>query len=705
MERALLRLPGFESVRLFGIRHLSPAGAFHAERIIEELRPDCLLLELPADTRQLLPALLDPETIPPVAIVSWGGASGEASVLPLAGFSPELRALKRAAGLGAEIRFIDLPSGIYLSMPEDSDRYENQTAFDGDWETGFEHGDTDAYLDGIRTLSEAAAGIAGGALSDLRERHMRREIERAASDGFRRILVVAGAFHLARLAGTAPAGDIPTPLPPDAECVLIPYSYDRLGVAAPGYFAMLYDCLAHGGLENLPERYLSELAAKIRAEGNLCPSGSVIDAARLARSLASVRGRPRPGLDELREAAVCCMGRGDALSVARAVRTVEIGQARGFAPGTAARLPLAADFERHVRALRLERFLAPEPAGLTLDLRRMRGESKLAVERSSFLRRLALLGSSFARLTSGGDAPLHAEKWRLRWSPEVETHFAGLAHLGATIECAAANTILEACSAPAELDEALSLVETVLLCGLSECVPGTLQALQAAVTASRDFTRCASAAGRINRLVARLSISERAEPGLAGILRQLRLRCIVLLPEAAECDYLAARAVASGLNLLFDSMTQREGRFVRALKGLAHGGETNPYLSGLALAQLMELGEASDAALEAETRKRLSVGDDPGRAALWFEGMLSRNLYALLLNRVFITTLESFVASLENADFIRALPALRRAFSSLEPGARESVAMSLEEIWSPGREAGDTFLLDRLNEFDVGELL
>ncbi|WP_315582948.1 DUF5682 family protein [Actinomyces viscosus] len=96
---------GGAGVHLVPIRHHSPACALALTALLEEVRPATVLIEGPAEYTALLPALQDPATVPPVALLSLSERT--ASYYPLAEFSPEWVALRWAGEHGAEAVFID----------------------------------------------------------------------------------------------------------------------------------------------------------------------------------------------------------------------------------------------------------------------------------------------------------------------------------------------------------------------------------------------------------------------------------------------------------------------------------------------------------------------------------------------------------------------------------------------------------------------
>ena len=63
----------------------------------------------------------------------------------------------------------------------------------------------------------------------------------------------------------------------------------------------------------MPRRvWLATIAGVLRAKGHLVSTASLIEAERLARALAAIRERPKPGFEELRDAAVAALFNGEA---------------------------------------------------------------------------------------------------------------------------------------------------------------------------------------------------------------------------------------------------------------------------------------------------------------------------------------------------------------------------------------------------------
>src|SRR6185503_3025561 len=105
----------------------------------------------------------------------------------------------------------------------------------------------------------------------------------------------------------------------DTSLTLMPYSYFRLsaqsgygaGCHAPAYFQRLFEERTAQRPERLSLLVLAELAHVMRRAGQIRSAAEVIEAVRLAHSLAALSDSPAPCLRDLRHAAVTCLGRGE----------------------------------------------------------------------------------------------------------------------------------------------------------------------------------------------------------------------------------------------------------------------------------------------------------------------------------------------------------------------------------------------------------
>ena len=152
---------------------------------------------------------------------------------------------------------------------------------------------------------------------------MRRVLRRTAREGFERIAVVCGAWHvpaLRQMPSAASDDRLLRGLPKvKAAMTWVPWTYGRLsyasgygaGIRSPGWYDHLFSSPGQP-----IERWLARAAAVLRADGIPASSAHVIESVRLAAALAALRGRPLAGLEEVTEAAHAVLCEGSDLLVA-----------------------------------------------------------------------------------------------------------------------------------------------------------------------------------------------------------------------------------------------------------------------------------------------------------------------------------------------------------------------------------------------------
>ena len=105
---------------LFGIRHHGPGCARSLVRALEELSPDCVLIEGPPEAEAVLAAAIHAEIEPPVALLGHVIDEPRRAVFaPLASFSPEWQAIRWANEHDVPVEAIDLPLAHTLALPDD----------------------------------------------------------------------------------------------------------------------------------------------------------------------------------------------------------------------------------------------------------------------------------------------------------------------------------------------------------------------------------------------------------------------------------------------------------------------------------------------------------------------------------------------------------------------------------------------------------
>lgn len=282
-----------ERVHVFGVRHLSPSGAYQLRAFLDEVRPTAVLVEGPSDASGFIGQLASRGVEPPVALLAYTDRMPVRTLLfPLAAYSPEYQAFLWASRHRAVCEFIDLPTGNALALQQlrdesdgngadeisEEDAAERRSArdirvdyalrqhalyrkiaeladepdYEAYWERSFEHNlNQGAYREAIHAFSasmrelteadERGADPRETAYNELREAFMRRRIleTMAAGHPAERIVVVTGAHHASALDLALPAmGDEEWGKLPSAatRLTLMPYTYYKLSTHS-GYGA------------------------------------------------------------------------------------------------------------------------------------------------------------------------------------------------------------------------------------------------------------------------------------------------------------------------------------------------------------------------------------------------------------------------------------------------------------------------------------
>ncbi|HEU4407005.1 MAG TPA: DUF5682 family protein [Polyangiaceae bacterium] len=641
-------------------------------------------------------------------------------------------------------------SQAYLDDP-----YEEIARLSGDpdhetwWERVFEHStEPGSYRDsiyefgaGLRALRDESTLEKRETLT--REAFMRRVIRETVAAGHDpdKIVVVCGAFHSPALRwevepmSDAEHGKLPLL---ETTLALMPYSYVRLssqsgygaGNHAPAYYQALWEEASRQGIERLPARYLAQIAGLLRKAGTVRSSAEVIEAVRLARTVAAIGGdRCAPTLRDLRDAAVTLLGHGDQGVIARHLQDIEVGVEVGATPPGVARTSIQDDFHRQIEDLGLKPYLKDKAEivkGSTnkewLDLRenRFAKSNDLAFRdrrRSVLFHRLAVMAerttqerrkhraergldpdgadgaTAFAQLEEAANSAesTYKECWRAQWTPSMEVDLAENSLRGDSIETAVIRCFAEMLGEAEGVGDAAELARKAAKCNLPDAMRLAVARVQALAVSDAGLASVAKAVSELSRLVRYRDVTEVDVEPLKPLVAQLFLRAILLAPPAARASDDAAAAVARSLTLVhevagFDDWGDLLpiDRWHATLDGITDDELASPRVAGAALALLIEAGRAADDAIDRRVAKRISPGMPPGSVAGYFEGLASRNRMALLSRRKLWSSLTDFLEGLDDRAFRRSLPGLRRAFSGFDPGEARRVVTILGEYWGGG---------------------
>ncbi|GAA0605926.1 DUF5682 family protein [Streptomyces crystallinus] len=719
---------------LLGVRHHGPGSARAVRAALDAAAPRAVLIEGPPEADDLLALAADPDMRPPVALLAHVvDDPRRAAFWPMAEFSPEWVALRWALDAGAEVRFIDLPAAHSLAMAEERAATEPPSGTDDEapgegtaehgaaesalridplgvlaetagyddpeawWEDVVEHRDgapgSDPYgpfavLGEAMTALREEYGDGGHARDLVREAYMRLQLRSARREFGDAVAVVCGAWHVPALAArTTVAADraLLKGLPKaKAELTWVPWTHRRLarhsgygaGIDSPGWYGHLFT-----SPDRPVERWMTKVAGLLREEDWQVSSAHVIEAVRLAGTLAAMRGRPLPGLTETTDAVRAVMCEGSDVPLALVQDRLVVGDVLGEVPDAAPAVPLQRDLTRAQRSLRLK----PEALERELELD-LRKETDAA--RSRLLHRLSLLGIGWGEQSvSRGSTGTFRESWRLRWEPELAVRVAEAGVWGTTV-LAAATARAEAEAAGATvLGEITALAERCLLAELSDALPVVMRALADRAALDTDVAHLAEALPALARTLRYGDVRGTGTAALAEVATGLAERiCVGLPPACTGLDADGATEMRRRIDDVHTAMallpqadggpTSLRDRWASVLAKLAGRDSVPGEIRGRAVRLLLDEGRLGDGEAERHMGLALSAGTPPGEAAAWIEGFVggaSGGGMLLVHDERLLALVDTWLTGVPADAFTDVLPLLRRTFSAYEPGVRRTL--------------------------------
>jgi Family of unknown function (DUF5682) len=698
-------------VHLFGIRHHGPGSARSLVHALESVEPDIILIEGPPDANQLIELAAHPQLEPPVALLIYVPQSPQQAVLyPFARYSPEWQAMQIALARKIPARFIDLPQSARLRDPDATSQVDEEgegEKFTGDplapmaiaagyndperwWDHLVESRaghDLDVFKATHEMMSELRSQLDATMpmIEQQREAHMRKCIRAATSEGFSRIAVVCGAWHTPALESlpSAKADDALLRGLPKVKTAAawVPWSYERLsyrsgygaGVDSPVWYELLWEKRQAVGAE-----WLTRAARLLRDEDIPVSSAHVIEACRLADALASVRGRPVPGLPEYNDAAVSVLGAGDALNLQLIFRRWHFGDRLGVVPEEFPAAPLQQDLASLQKRLRLPP--KAEEKTLDLDLR-----EALDRERSQLLRRLRLLGVEWGTDAQhrGGRGTFH-ELWQIRWKPEFAITLIESSRYGHTVEQAAANVLAERSANPcASLGSLIGLLEDALFADLTGAIGVLVAAVENRATLAADVLQLLDALPSLVNVYRYGNVRDTDVSLVGEILNGLVPRMLIGVPAAStNIDDDAARTLwrklveaDRSLSMLGNEAFTEGWRAL--LRRITANDAIHPLIAGYAHRLLYDARVLEFDALSSALALSLSPGNTPTIAAAWIEGLLSGSGAVLIHDDRLRELVDGWVRVTSPEHFVQVLPLLRRTFSQFAAPERRQIGERL----------------------------
>jgi hypothetical protein len=724
------------AVHLLGIRHHGPGSAKNVAAFLKELQPDIILVEGPPEAEPLLQWVIHHQMQPPVALLAYKPEEPQTAVFyPFAHFSPEWQALHYGVYNNIPTRFFDLP--MVFSFAFEAAEKANETEIkkspgdtptdtglntstsisslhtnnaveenteppylygnpfdylaeisgvkDGEewWELNIESrrdkvGVFEAVNESVTALRDAIAP-GNNKHEQLREAWMRKMVRTAEKEGYQRIAVICGAWHVPALTNMPRQKEDNELLKGLEKCKVettwVPWTYNRLtqrsgygaGILSPGW----YDHLWHYP-EDDGTRWMTKVAGLLRKQNMDTSVAHVIEAVRLANALAALRNHTRAGLNELNEATTTVLGFGDSVLLQIIREELIVSSKMGTVPEGVPKVPLLTDIEKYQKKFRLQPTAAIKE--LKLDLRE---ENDLA--KSTFMHRLKLLGIDWGTIVISRNKGNFKEQWQLLWQPEFSIRIIEKGIWGNTLEEAATNYLSHLATETLSASQLVNLLEQSIPTDLPDSVNAMIARLDTLAATTSDITELM-----------------RSVPGLSGVVRYGNVRntdlsrlkdmfdsivarvCIGIPLACINIDIEAAQQILDllmktdyAINISKDDYIS--GLWQQALNKIQESNHCNPLISGYCTRLLHDRKALDYYAVEKQLSYYMSATNNPADAAFWFEGFLKSSGTILLLDESLWSLINNWVISINDSDFTELLPVLRRTFSEFTSAERRKL--------------------------------
>ncbi len=707
---------------LFPVRHHSPACALALRQLANEVKPDVVLIEGPADFNEKMEELYLPHELP-IAIYSFVKTKDDrrlGAFYPFCEYSPEWQALQIAKEQSIPARFIDLPWAQICQIENTGKEstYANRYAdpqlrhsryiaklcqelgvddFDALWDELFEIDgvqETKAYKERAYTFCKHSREL--GFIDDTclrRETYMRQEIKKALAEFKGKLLIVTGGFHIPALEQFPNKEEEIPPLDVEEHGVaLTPYSYGRLdrlvgyeaGMPGPGFYAQVWQARQDGGKFD-HQKIVAQVVTLLRKKGQQINTADLIATESTARSLANLRGHKeiwrQDIIDALRGALVKDeVARGGSHPLLKAVAKVFRGDNRGrLAKGTSVP-PLVNDLNNRLKTLGLEATEKRRERELKLHNPHDRACSRL-------LHCMRLLGIQGYRQIDGAQSSSvidHVwEQWEIMWLPEFEASAIEASRYGPTVNEAAAAILAErAESIEKDVAKAAAWLVDAALAGIGGAVNNLCIRLNKLIKTSGDFIGTSSALSHLIYLYCYDKVLEFDDPQTLGVLiSDTYARCLLLfeglgLMPGKENDVLEGiRLLVETYERCHEKLELSRDALIGTMSRVEDDQQQSPQIRGGAVGALWTMQERDADALLSD----LKLFADPDKLGDFLTGLFCLARQTVQREEALLDMLDSMLAEFNDDEFIEALPSLRLAFTFFTPREKHHLALGLLE--------------------------
>ncbi|GJM31633.1 MAG: hypothetical protein DHS20C18_06340 [Saprospiraceae bacterium] len=692
------------------------------------MEPDCLLVEGPIDADKQLRFIANEGLEPPVALLIYNVADlNQASYYPFAVFSPEWQAIAFALKRNLSVQFMDLSMAIQFTLDREAkeDRQmkvsnhqstaEEQrimrdplsymakiagyTDSERWWEATFETREND--LDIFPSIAELISvlrlelGRQESARTLLREAHMRKVIRKAVKDGFQRIAVVCGAWHVpalqdyARIKASQDNALLKGLGKTKVNATWIPWSYDRLalrsgygaGVISPAWYELLFN-----QREDVIPYWMTKVAILLREQALDASPAHVLEATRLAKSLAILRGKRLPGLDELEAAALSVFCEGDDVQMKLIHNALVIGEKVGHVPPEIPVIPLQKDLESLIKKTRMSKYWGnTEVQWLKATANNPRGGIDLREEadlmKSHLLHRLNILGIEWGTIRegSGNETGTFKEYWQIQWQPDFIIRIIEAGMWGNTVYDAALANAQQRAPEIERLADMTLLVRDILRADLTEAIDPLMQHLQRLAALTQDVFFLMESLPTLVNIIQYGDARKTNIQALAHLISELIPRICIGLPgiclnideEMAEVVF--NQIVQNNRAIALLNNDDYSDRWFASMQRLATTRAIHERLRGASTRLLFDKAIYSVETTRQEMQLALSIGNSTISIAQWIEGFMHGSGLLLIHHPALWQMLDDWVKQLPMHAFTEVLPLLRRTFTNFNASERHKM--------------------------------
>ena len=545
-----------DDVLYFPIRHHSPVCSYHVEQIIKDYAPDCILIEGPDNSNDILSYIAHEETTYPIAIYySYKDVKGElgeenenySCYYPILEYSPELVAIKSALAKDIFVKFIDLPYAKRLLNTKneygvrkkaDKNSYNddyllsdhkffeavceetNTRSFDEFWEKSFEiNGLSMSTKDFVTQFNMYTYILRANSKQEdlqnegtlIREQYMYEQILNAKKT-YKKILVITGGFHtygLIQLQNDKKSQiEFKSVIKPQEKTYIMPYSMEETdalngyasGMISPNFYQDIWL-----NINNVDTTYTDTILKYLLAVSKECKKKKIlitlsdqISAFTSANMLAQLRNKNQCGKYELLDGVTSCFIKGELnLSTNTPIETLKkllTGNSVGNICSQSPTPPIVSDFQEICKKYKLK-------ISDTLQKEVVLGifASERHREISKFLYQLHFLDCAFSTKTRGStlkdktDRNLIKETWTYKWSAKVMARLIENSIYGATVYSASYQLLTKKIKeASTSKDCALLLIDCFLM-GINDKLGFLKDKIEDIIINDGDFFSSASA--------------------------------------------------------------------------------------------------------------------------------------------------------------------------------------------------------------------